>query len=294
LWCALVTGRALRGAPHPISFDHPWSEAPSCPSLARWPTAGVFQQPRTFCHELTGACLRKLKYMTDTPDFTPAPVPSEAELLSFDSRDVPSAFKIEGDPLRHFPSEMPMGGLSEQMRARVEAKLANVAPGDRDRLSPGFIKEEMELASDAFKVLAGPGENATAVQREAYGIRREVFDLERQIARATEEMDEITGYTTELASDGTPVPVPTYRLAPETRRGRQEWIDGLKYQLSQVQREKPRRLAEAAQEEREKIAASNEQFEIEAKARAMAPDIRKQAEIKRRAEAYARHGRDYT
>lgn len=232
----------------------------------------------------------KDRSMTDTPDFTPAPIPTEQELASFDPHSTPSPVEVVGDV--RIAAEPSLGGLSPDMRSRVLERLATCPLHDRAAQEQRIIREELQLHSQALRVLSGLGSGANEYQREHYGIQREVYDLERQAAHLQFDIEEVVGHTTEYDSDGTPVPVPVYRLAPEARRGREEALREIQYKLTQIERERPRRLSEAAKRTQDRIAAQNEQLEIQSKAKAKATEILKEEEIERKAQAFAANRRN--
>lgn len=204
--------------------------------------------------------------VTDISEFTPAPVPSEQELASFDHRTVPSPIEVIGDV--RISAEPSLAGLSPDMRERVNAKLADASPAAREALLPKLILNELEANSYRLKVLAGPGRDANEYERECFGILREIYDLESEATRIEAELNDVTGYRTEYDDDGKPVAVPVYRFAPETQKGRQEALQSVRYKLAQIEREAPARRAAAAQRVQERIAAQNEEMEIHFKAKA--------------------------
>lgn len=228
--------------------------------------------------------------MDDTTEFTPAPIPTEAELASFDYRTVPSPVEVIGDV--RITAEPSLESLPPEMRDRVNAKLTGVAPGHRDIFERQFVMKELEDNSHRLRVLAGPGKDANAYQRECYGIEREIYDLEREALRIEDELADVVGYRTEHDTDGNPVSVEVYRFAPETRAGRASALQDVRYRIMQVQRESAARRAAAAKLVAEEIAAQNQEQEIFATAKAQALKMLKQERIDHLAAAFAKNRRN--
>jgi chromosome segregation ATPase len=225
---------------------------------------------------------------TDSTTFTPAHVPTEQELASFDHREVPSPVQIKGDV--RISAEPTLAGLPPEMRDRVRAKLSTVR-GDRDIFERQFIQEELEANSYRLKVLAGPGKDANEYERECFGIMRELYDLESEAARIEADINDTVGYSTDYDADGNPIAVPVYRFAPETRQGRQNALQDVRYRITQVEREAPARRAAAAKRVQDRIKYLNEEFAIEAAARAKAEETNRQLRIDEKAAAYAKNRR---
>lgn len=227
---------------------------------------------------------------TDTPDtFTPAPVPSEAELATFDHRNVPSPVEVVGDV--RVAAEPTLAGLPPEMRERVAAKMANVK-GDHALFQRQFIREELEANSYRLKVLAGPGKDANEYERESFGIMREIYDLECEAARIEAELAEVVEHRTEYDDEGNATPVPVYRFAPETREGRNSNLQEVRYRIAQIEREAPARRAAAAKKVQDRIAAENEQLAVHAEAKKQAEAQLRKEKVDRLANAFASNRRD--
>jgi len=227
--------------------------------------------------------------MIDTAnDFTPAPIPTEAELASFDHRAVSSPVEIIGDV--RITAEPTLSGLPPAMREEVAAKMANVK-ADHATFERQFIREAFEENSYRLKVLAGPGKDANEYERECFGILREIYDLECEAERIEAELNDTVGYGTDFDADGNPVAVPVYRFAPETRRGRQEALQDVRYRLAQVEREAPARRTAARDRMAARIAATNEDHAIMREAKAQADAINRKARVDELANAFAKNRR---
>ncbi len=228
--------------------------------------------------------------MTDTTtDFTPAPIPTEAELASFDHRNVPSPIEVIGNV--QINAEPTLAGLPPEMRERVTAKMANVK-ADHAIFERQFIHEELEANSYRLKVLAGPGKDANEYERECFGIMREIYDLECEAERIEAELNDTVGYGTDYDNDGNPVAVPVFRFAPETRQGRQEALQEVRYRIAQVEREAPVRRTAARERMAARIAAMNEEGAILAEAKAQADAANRKARVDQLAEAFAKNRRN--
>lgn len=180
---------------------------------------------------------------SDTPNFTPASIPSEAQLASFDHRAVPSPVEVVGNV--RIAAEPTLAGLPPEMRERVTAKMANVK-ADHALFERQFVREELEANSYRLKVLAGPGKDANEYERESFGIMREIYDLECEAERIEAELAEVVGLRTDYDDEGNVIPVPVYRFAPETREGRKSALQDVRYRITQIEREAPARRAAAA------------------------------------------------
>lgn len=228
--------------------------------------------------------------MHDTTEFTPAPIPTEAELASFDYRTVPSPVEVIGDV--RITAEPSLESLPPEMRDRVNSKLTGVAAGDRAIFERQFIMKELEDNSHRLRVLAGPGKDANAYQRECFSIEREIYDLEREALRIEEELADVIGHRTVYDADGNPVPVEVYRFAPETRAGRASALQDVRYRIMQVQRESSARRTAAAKLVAEQVAAQNQEMEILATAKARASEMLKQERIDHLAATFAKNRRN--
>lgn len=228
--------------------------------------------------------------MTDeTTTFTPAPIPTEEELASFDHRQVSSPVEVIGDV--HIAAEPSLAGLPPEMQDRVRAKLATVQ-GDRDIFERQFIMEELQANSYRLKVLAGPGKDANEYERECFGIMRELYDLESEAARIEAEINDTVGYSTDYDLNGNPIAVPVYRFAPETRQGRQNALQDVRYRIAQVEREAAGRRSAAAKRVQDRIAADNEQLAVHAEAMRKADAMLRQEKVDQLAEAFAKNRRN--
>jgi phage host-nuclease inhibitor protein Gam len=230
--------------------------------------------------------------MTETSGaaaFNPAPIPTEAELASFDHRTVPSPIEVIGNV--QINAEPTFKGLSPEMQERVSAKMAGVK-ADHEIFERQFIMEELAANSYRLKVLAGPGKNANEYQRECFGIMREIYDLESEAARIEAELNDTVGYGTDYDGDGNPIAVPVYRFAPETRQGRQEALRDVRYRISQVEREAPARRTAARDRMAARIAAMNEDQSILHEAKAQAVAINRKARVDEMATAFAANRRN--
>lgn len=228
---------------------------------------------------------------TTTTDFTPAPIPTEAELAAFDHRNVPSPIEVIGNV--QINAEPTLAGLPPAMREEVAAKMANVK-ADHAIFERQFIREALEANSYRLKVLAGPGKDANEYERECFGIMREVYDLECEAARIEAELNDTVGYGTDYDDDGNPVAVPVFRFAPETRKGRQEALQDVRYRIAQIEREAPARRTAARDRMAARITADNEQLAIHTEAKRKADAMLRQERVDHLAEAFAKNRRNTT
>lgn len=228
--------------------------------------------------------------MTDTTtDFTPAPIPTEAELATFDHRNVRGPIEVIGDV--RINAEPTLAGLPPEMRERVATKMANVK-ADHAIFERQFIREELEANSYRLKVLAGPGKDANEYERECFGIMREIYDLECEADRIEAELNDTVGYGTDYDSDGNPVAVPVFRFAPETRKGRQEALQDVRYRITQIEREAPARRTAARDRMAARITADNEQLAVHTEAKRKADAMLRQERVDHLAEAFAKSRRN--
>lgn len=222
-------------------------------------------------------------------DFVPARIPTEAELAAFDYRDVPSPVEVIGDVKINV--EPVLSGLPPEMRERVNAKMANVK-ADHAIFEKMFIREELEDNSYRLKVLAGPGKDANEYERECFGLAREMYDLEREEQRIQAELDDTVGFTTAYDDNGNPVAEPIYRFAAETRRGRADALQDVRYRIAQLEREAPARRTAAAGRVQQRVAADNEEMAIHKEAKAQADAKLRQERVDALANAFAANRRN--
>lgn len=218
-----------------------------------------------------------------TPTFAPVPVPTVDELSSFDPLSTPSPVVVKGNV--RITAEPSMGMLSPEMKARVTEKLSHVPVAQHADVTQGFIYEELRQHSLALRVKMGTGPGANEYQREYFGIAREAYDLDQEIARISAELEDVTGYTHDVDENGEPVATPIYRFAPETRQGRAEHLQNLRYRRSQLERETASRLSEAAARERKKLQNLNKRASVEREGRELADQLDLSGRIEARAKA---------
>lgn len=221
-------------------------------------------------------------------DFTPARIPTESELAAFDHRNVPSPIEVIGDVKINV--EPVLSSLSPEMQARVNAKMATVR-ADHAIFEKQFINEELEDNSYRLKVLAGPGKDANEYERECFGLAREMYDLEREEQRIQADLDATVGFTTAYDDNGNPVAEPIYQFAAETRRGRADALQDVRYRIAQLEREAPARRSAAAGRVQQLIAANNEQMAIHQEAKAQANATLRRERVDALANAFASNRR---
>lgn len=226
---------------------------------------------------------------TTTADFVPALVPTEAELASFDHRTVSSPVEVIGDV--QINAEPSLSSLPPAMREEVEAKMANVK-ADHSIFERQFIREALEANSYRLKVLAGPGKDANEYERECFGILRELYDLESEAERIEAEINDTVGFGTDYDGDGNPISAPIYRFATETRQGRRQALQDVRYRISQVEREAAFRRTAAAKRVQDRIAADNEQLAVHTEAKRKADAMLRQERVDQLAEAFAKNRRN--
>lgn len=215
------------------------------------------------------------------PNFEAIAVPSFEELASFDPHSSPSPV-VAGETVR-ITAEPSFSMLSPEMKARVTKKLTNIPAARHEEMMRGLVLDELRDHSLALRVKMGLGPSANEYEREYFCIAREAHDLDQEIARAQADIDEVTGYTSATDDNGEPIAIPVYRFAEETRQGRADHIQGLRYRRSQLERESAQRLRDAGERERSKRIALNEEAAIEREARAQADDLDRSARIAERA-----------
>jgi hypothetical protein len=198
---------------------------------------------------------------------------------------VGSSAEVHGHTLSRQLAEadntIPLGGLPEDMRGRINAQLQNTHPSLIPQRTRELIRQELEANSLSMKVRNGVSKDANALQKEFYGIQRELYDLDRDIVKTMEALHEVSRYE----ADGSPVyAVPGPRRAQmeadlqqlkgtrEALSGRRghERLDAAKARTIADIRETAAKIAEAKEIDRlvdEKVTQDRINAAVERKAR---------------------------
>lgn len=216
--------------------------------------------------------------MTDTtiPDFTPAPIPTEAELASFDHRDVPSSATAVGNVQLGEPV---LTGLPPEMRQRVAEKMATVK-ADHAIFERQFIREELEKNSYRVKVLAGIHKEANEYERVSFGIMREIYHMQREADRLSDELADVAGYSKEHDEEGNPQGVPIPRYQNEARRALEAALEDVRRRIRLLEgREGDQLRAEAAKVTQDRIRDQNERLAEDHEVRRLAAEKQRSQRI---------------
>ena len=220
----------------------------------------------------------KAYQMTDSPspDFVPTPIPTEAELASFDHRAVPSSTTTVGDVKIGEPV---LAGLPPEMRQRIEEKMATVK-ADRAIFERQFIREELEKNSYRVKVLSGIHKEANEYERVSFGIMREIYHMQREADRISEELADVVGYSKELDEEGSPQGVAILRYQHEARRAREAALEDVRRRIRLLEgREGDQLRAEAAKVTQDRIRDQNERLQEDHEVRKLAAEKQRSVRI---------------
>ena len=219
--------------------------------------------------------------MNDTTSYDIAPDDAyiASTIVDFDPiADMPSSAQIVGNV--RLPETVPLSGLSPAMADPIRAELAKVPIESRQRLEAELIRKALESKSLDFKVLAGPGPNATIYQREVCAIHADIHRLHSDRMKLESDLAEVSHWTTTIDPDtGLPVPQAVEKMQGDRRKGWQERIRLIDHQITQLQG------AEGAYRKKKALHASVEAF----KAKRDALDERE--EVKKRAAEMVREER---
>ena len=214
--------------------------------------------------------------MTDTPAFTPAPIPTEQELASFDHRTVPSSATSLGDVKIGEPV---LAGLPPEMRQRIAEKMATVK-ADHAIFERQFIREELEENSYRVKVLSGIHKEASEYERVSFGIMREIYHMEREADRISAELADVVGYSKDHDADGNPQGVPILRYQNDARRAREAALEDVRRRIRLLQgREGDQLRAEAAKVTQDRIREHNERLAEDHEVRRLAAEKQRSERI---------------
>jgi hypothetical protein len=224
-----------------------------------------------------------------TPDTPSVPVPTVDELACFDPYASPSP--VVADDSVRITAEPSLGMLSPEMKQRVTERLAGVPVERHAEVTQSLVLNELREHSLELRIKGGLGPNANEYEREYFCIAREAYDLDQEAARIEADLEDVVGYSSAFDETGEPVAVPVYRLAPDTLKGRAEYLQSVRYRRSQLERESERRLNEAAERERAKRIEQNSRIAEDREVKQLAAEMQRRSRIEAKAATIANNRR---
>jgi hypothetical protein len=224
--------------------------------------------------------------MSDTPSSEDAAL--AAQLQNFDPiYDAPSAVKVVGNVQLPEPK---ITMFDQATQDRINAKLANVTPGNRDLFEREFIREELEANSRKVRLMTGLGDDATETQRATLNIANRVRLLQNDIANAQGRLDEPMVVNDPVT--GQPVPLKTKRLQGDGRTALQHQINEWNRQIALLRGvEGDREIEEATRADIKRIREQEQSLADLAEARKRADANKREERIERMADTFARNSR---
>ena len=217
--------------------------------------------------------------MSDTPTIPVSPdeEPTVEELAAAATMrpldQLPSPWVVKGDPA--VLSAPTLEALSPADRQAVMNRAGTNDPKAINAALNGFLRERQQ----DVRIRCGPGEGATATEREALDQMNQLRLMTEEFHRLETELAEVSEHRTEYDASGNAVPVPVYVLQGDLRSARQARMDQIGEQMT---------LVAGIQGEAElKRAARVDALRIR-KARSDVSDLR---EIERRAQEMVREER---
>jgi hypothetical protein len=232
----------------------------------------------------------------DNYDIDPADMELAMQLANFDPLDTPSRANATGT------FHVPEGGvrasaLPPRFRDPIVAAM-KADPANAEAIERRMVGEAARQYRLDYRVKAGLGEGATAIQREVFQIEKDARKLEAEFLDIATQLAAVDHWRPEFDAAGQPVidratgqqTVRAYeKVQGEARRqmeGRQRQLELQMQALEKV--EGPRRRAKALKQSVEDHKRLSDQIEDHAASEKMADDMVREERVKRMAEAKAR------
>jgi hypothetical protein len=238
------------------------------------------------------------------PSYNVAPEdePRAQELLSAFNSDplaTPSPVKLTGGGAFKAPERFTLAILPPDKQAALASQLAQVPADLRAEREHELVLAALQKNSLELRIKAGPGEGATPLEREQFGLAREIHELEteeleiqRQLAeveKAVPVYNEITGEPVIDPLTGKQMTKLVDRIQGDRRKALEARAKELAYRVSLLQgvegdRRIDRALAETIAREKQQRQQLADRGEVER----MAEEIAREKRIRKQAEARAR------
>lgn len=239
----------------------------------------------------------------DNPDatgigFTPKTyelAPEDAELgasiRDFSMNDVPGP--VSGGEGIKVPTQLTASILPPEKQAEVEAALSGLTLTARQQREPQLVQQALEDNHFELMVAMGPGEGATAYQREYFQQLNEGRDIQQQLAAIEADLAEVVDKRRdEDPTTGATVWHDVHKLEGQQRTNAEHRRTDLLYRLSLLKGvEGQRRLEKATVDAVEQHKARQAALADEAEAQKRADEMLREERIEERATLYAKSKR---
>ena len=207
---------------------------------------------------------------------------------------------VDQDPIRDLSGPVSVVGavklpekithemLPSDVRARVDARLADFPEVNRAAAEERVILEEAEQYAYAVRVWGGPGPNANAFQQERFLVEHEIFDAQRKLSERLTALQEIVRHDRKVdESTGEEYDEPVFRLGGTARSAAEYEASELRQRIALLQgSEGQRRLQRAEWQAVQDAKKLQEEAAIDREARAQAKADVRAARVADRANAY--------
>lgn len=211
-----------------------------------------------------------------------------SEILAMDPvNDTPGPVS-GGDNLKA-PAQLKATALPPHLRDPILQQLSSMAPGERrDTEEHRLVMEAGYGVRSALRMRAGAGRNANSYHRELFAIEGELFEADRALIAAEQELADVSGYD---PATGKPID----RLQGQARKEKEAYRDRLLHRISQIKDDGPERqlrLQKALNAAVAERRAAEARAEEEREAQALAKENARNKRIEERASIIARVHRD--
>lgn len=148
--------------------------------------------------------------------------------------DTPSNVTVTGDV--RLPETVSVNGLPPHMRDPILAAMSREPAASRPAIERRMVQAALETNSLETKVKGGLGPDATAYDRERFGLIGEIHTLNSERARLVTDLAEVSHWKTTVDPEtGLPVPQAVEAMTGDRRRGWEERIRLIDHQVDQLQ-----------------------------------------------------------
>ena len=186
------------------------------------------------------------------------------------------------------PEKITREMLPTDVRARVDARLADFPEVNRAAAEESIILEEAEKYAYAVRVWGGPGLNANAYQEERFTIEHEIFDAQRKLSERLTALQEIVRHDRKVdESTGEEFDEPVFRLRGSARSAAEFEASDLRQRIALLEgSEGQRRLRKAEWQAVQDAKKLQEEAAIDREAQEQAKADVRAARVADRANAY--------
>lgn len=257
----------------------------------------------------TATASTRLALDTSGSDFTvpsynvaPEDEPRAQELLSAFNSDplaTPSPVKLTGGGAFKTPERFTLAILPPEKQAALASQLAQVPADQRAEREHELVLAALQKNSLELRIKAGPGAGATPLEREQFGLAREIHELEteeleiqRQLAeveKAVPVYNETTGEPVIDPLTGKQMTKLVDRIQGDRRKALEARVKELAYRADLLRGpEGDRRIQRALAQTIELEKQQRQQLADRAEVERRAEEISRQKRIDKQAEALAR------